>query len=106
MTLYVTVCRPNGISKAEIKWNVIIAVRADVESTISKRTLCLEKIILFLLEMSYYLTRVVSLFPSCAETGGGQDEDLLGHGVDFPHTFVVVHHRDLGFSNPQGNGSG
>ena len=40
------------------------------------------------------------------EAGRGKDEDLLGDGVDLPHALVVVHDRDPGLPDPQGNGAG
>ena len=40
------------------------------------------------------------------EAGGGEDEDLLRHGVDLPHALVVVHDRDPSLADPQGDGSG
>ena len=40
------------------------------------------------------------------EAGGGEDEDLLRHGVDLPHALVVVHDRNPRLPDPQGNGAG
>ena len=40
------------------------------------------------------------------EAGGGQDEDLLRHGVDLPHALVVVHDGNPRLPDPQGNGAG
>ena len=46
------------------------------------------------------------LLSPCAEAGCGQDEDLLGDGVDLPHALVVVHDGDPSLADPQGDGAG
>ena len=43
---------------------------------------------------------------SSTEAGGWQDEDLLGDGIDLPHTLVVIDDGDSSLANPQGNWSG
>ena len=43
---------------------------------------------------------------ACTEAGGGQDEDLLGDGVDLSYTLVIVDDGNSGLSDPQRNGAG
>ena len=51
------------------------------------------------------LTSIVTRVSASTEAGGWQDEDLLGDGVDLPHTLVVIDDGDSGLSDPQTNGS-
>ena len=46
------------------------------------------------------------LLSPCAEAGGGEDEDLLGDGVDLPHALVVVHDGHPSLADPQRDGTG
>ena len=52
-----------------------------------------------------YLTSIMAFFTSGAKTAGGQNENLFGNCVDFPHAFVVIYHWNLSFANSQRNGS-
>ena len=52
-----------------------------------------------------HLAGVVTLFAAGAEGGGGEDEDLLGDGVDLAHALVVVDDGDHGLPHPQGDGA-
>ena len=53
-----------------------------------------------------YLAGVVPLLAAGAEAAGGQDEDLLGDGVDLAHALVVLHHRHGRRADPQRDGAG
>ena len=53
-----------------------------------------------------YLASIVALDTPGTEAGGGEDEDLLRHGVDLPHALVVVHDGNPRLPDPQGNGAG
>ena len=58
------------------------------------------------LVVDIYLTSIVSGLSSGTETAGRQDEDLLRHGVDLPHTLVIIHDRNSRLANSQWNGPG
>ena len=52
------------------------------------------------------MASIVALDTPGTEAGGGEDEDLLRHGVDLPHALVVVDDGNPGLTDPQWNGSG
>ena len=63
-------------------------------------------IVLYVVRDIADLARVVSLLASRAEAAGWQDEDLLRDRVDLPDALVVVHHRDVGLADAEGDRAG